>query len=90
MGAHVSGASSCAKRALCKQKRGTLQTKFVKKWGHVPPLPPVPKSMIEIVMKCIRHISPKLDVAVISIIIKSGTFYALRHRAPLATSTKMT
>ena len=39
------GPPPLAKRALCRLKRGTLHTKFVKKWGHVPPVPPVPTSM---------------------------------------------
>ena len=33
-------APSCAKRALCKLKRGTLHTKFVKRGEHVPAVPP--------------------------------------------------
>ena len=33
------------KRVLCKLTKGTLHTKFVNKWGHMPPVPPVSTSM---------------------------------------------
>ena len=45
-----SGAPSSTKRALCKQKKGTLYTNLRKSRGHVPPVPPLPKSMIVFVI----------------------------------------
>ena len=45
-----SGAPLLAKKALCKLKRGTLHMYSWKNWGHVPPVPPVPMSMMRTVI----------------------------------------
>ena len=45
-GGHMhSGHPHVQKSARCKLKRGTLDTKFAKKWGHRPPGSPVPTFM---------------------------------------------
>ena len=45
-----SGVPSSTKRALRKQKKGTLYTNLQKKWGACAPVPPLPKSMIVFVI----------------------------------------